>query len=116
MLKISNGVCPTRKNFIKIFLSRTSNGVHIFFFLIFSFSSTVREVSHKINGLRSLSIDQLSSLKSAAFSILKWESKDIVACKFKGDNLLCSNKNCCFLVIYRASASRSEGRKEGNLL
>ena len=75
---------------------------HIFFFLIFSFSPAVREVSHKINGLLSLSKDQFSSLKSEAFSVLKWESKGIVACRFKGDNLLCSNKNCCFLVIYRA--------------
>jgi len=58
-------------------------------------------MSHDINGLRSLSIDQLSSLKSEAFSILKRESKDIVACKFKGDNLLCSNKNCCFFVILK---------------
>ena len=68
---------------------------------MFSFSPTAKEVSHKINGLRSLSIDQLSSLKSEAFSILKRESKDVVACKFKGDNLLCSNKNCCFLVIFK---------------
>lgn len=65
----------------------------------FLFSSAVKEVSHKIKGLRSLSMDQSSSLKSEVFSILKRESKDVVACKFKGDNLLWSNKNCCFLVI-----------------
>jgi len=74
---------------------------HIFFFSIFYFFSAVKEVSQKINGLRSLSIDQLLSLKRKVFSILKRESKDVVACKFKGDSLLCSDKNCCFLVILK---------------
>ena len=60
-----------------------------------------KEVSHKINGLRSLSKDQLSSLKSEIFSILKRESKDAVACKSRGDSLLCSDKKCCFLVILK---------------
>ncbi len=82
---------------------------HNFLFLIFSFSSAVKEVSHKIKGLRSLSIDQSSFLKSEVFSILKRESKDIVACKFKGDNLLCSNKNCCFLVILKQKATLNRG-------
>ena len=39
-------------------------------------------------------MDQFSSLKSDAFSILKRESKEVVALKFSGDNLLCSSKNC----------------------
>ena len=73
--------------------------LYIFFFLIFAFSSEVKEVSHKINGLRSFSIDQLSSLKRDIFCVLKQESNGKVACRFKGDNLLWSNKNCCFLVI-----------------
>jgi hypothetical protein len=78
---------------------------HISFFLIFDFSSTVKEVSHIMNGLLSLSKDQLSSLKSEAFSILKRESKGVVACRFVGDSLLCSNKNCCFGVILNKNAT-----------
>ena len=54
-----------------------------------------------MNGLRSLSIDQLLSLKIDALSILKRESKDVVACRFEGDNLLCSDKNSCFLDIFK---------------
>ncbi len=46
----------------------------------------MEEVSHKTNGLLSLSIDQLSSLKSDAFSILKRESKRRFACKSEEDN------------------------------
>jgi len=64
---------------------------------IFFFSPYLEEVSHKINGLRSLSIDQFLFLKSDAFSIRKRESKGIVALRFAGDNLLCSSKNCSFL-------------------
>ena len=70
-------------------------------FLMSFFSSEVKEVSHKTNGLRSFSIDQLLSLKSDAFSILKRDSRYVVACRFSGDNWLCSNKNCCFLVILK---------------
>src|SRR3989338_9129702 len=66
---------------------------------MFFFSWSVKEVSHKRKGRRSLSIDQSSFLKSKVFSILKRESSDVVACKFKGDSLLWSNKNCCFGVI-----------------
>ena len=85
--------------------------LHMFsFFLIFSFSSRVREVSHKINGLRSLSIGQLLSLKSDALSALKQESKNIVACRCKGDNLLCSDKNCCFFVILHSGYTYSFGK------
>ena len=66
---------------------------------MFSFSKEVKEVNHKTNGLLNLSIDQLSSSKREAFSILKRDNKGIVACKFTGESLLCSNKNVCFLVI-----------------
>jgi len=45
-------------------------------------------------------MDQLLFLKSDGFSFLKRESKDIVACRFAGANLLCFNKNFCFLVIF----------------
>jgi len=62
--------------------------IYISFLLIFSFSSAVKEVNHKIKGLRSLSIGQSLSLKSEVFSILKRESKDVVVCKLKGDNTL----------------------------
>lgn len=79
--------------------------LHIFSFLIFSFPNGGKEVSQKTNGLRSLSTDQLSSLKRDAFSTLKRESMDSVACKFNGDNLLCSDKNCCFLVILKEKAT-----------
>jgi len=72
---------------------------HIFSFLIFSFPPDDKEVSHKINGLRILSIGQSLSLKIDALSILKRESKDIVACRFKGDSLLCSDKNSSFVVF-----------------
>ena len=73
---------------------------HNLFSLIYIFFLFRKDESHKINGLRSLSIGQLSSLKSEAFSILKRESKGIVACKFEGDSLLCSNKNCSLLVFW----------------
>ena len=80
---------------------RPASGIIFTFFVphqfMFSFSFDVKEVSHKTNGLRSLSMGQLLSLKSNAFSVLKRESKDIVACRFNGDNLLCSSKNCSFL-------------------
>ena len=56
--------------------------------VFFSFSCQTKEVSHKMKGLRSLSIDQFSSLNSDAFSILKRESRSGVACRFKGDSLL----------------------------
>ncbi len=85
---------------ISVFI-RVVRVFHISFLLIFSLFSAVKEISHEINGLRSLSKDQSLSLKSEAFSILKRESKDSVACRFKGDNLLCSDKNCCFLVIFK---------------
>jgi len=70
-------------------------------FWISSFSFGDKEVSQKINGLLSLSIDQLLSLNIFAFSILKRDSKAIVACKFMGDNLLCSDKKFSFFVIVR---------------
>ena len=73
---------------------------HNLFSLIYIFFLFRKDENHKINGLRSLSIDQLSFLKSEAFSILKRESKGIVACKFEGDSLLCSNKNCSLLVFW----------------
>jgi len=63
-----------------------------------------------MNGLRSLSIDQLLSLKIDAFSVLKRESKDVVACRFMGDNLLCSDKNCCFLDIFERKATFNYGK------
>jgi len=57
-----------------------------------------KEVSHRINGLLSLSMDQSfpSPSKRKAFSTLKRESKEMVARRFMGDNLLCSSKNCSF--------------------
>ena len=67
-----------------------------------SFSLGVRDVSQKMKGRRSLSMDQLLSLKSVAFSILKRVSMEAVACMSKEASLLCSDKNCCFLVIMRA--------------
>jgi hypothetical protein len=67
---------------------------------LFIFYAVFKEVSHKIKGLRSLSIDQLLFLKRAAFSFLKRESKDIVTCRCLGASLLCSDKNFCFLVIF----------------
>jgi len=73
---------------------------HNLFILIYIFFLFRKDESHTINGLRSLSISQLLSLKSEAFSILKRESKGIVACKFEGDSLLCSNKNCSLLVFW----------------
>ena len=87
--------------------------------LISLFSSVVKEVSHKINGRRSLSIDQLSSLKSVAFSVLKRASKKVVACKVKGDNLLWSNKNCCFFVMlpsYRFSPKKASPLLKNRLI
>ena len=62
-----------------------------------SFFPKSKEVSQKTNGLLSLSMDQVSSLKSEAFSFLKRESKGIVALRLAGDNLLCSFRNCSFL-------------------
>jgi len=44
-------------------------------------------------------MDQVSSLKSVAFSILKRESKGMVALRLTGDNLLCSSKNSSFLRL-----------------
>ena len=67
--------------------------------IFFDFFSNDREVSQKINGLRSLSTDQLSFLKSDALSTLKRESRGIVVCILKGDNLLCSDKNSSFVVF-----------------
>jgi len=93
--------CVSFSYFNKLSMTLSLSKGHIFFFLIFSFSSVVKEVSHRIKGLRSLSIDQSLSLNIFAFSILKRDSKSIVACKFEGDNLLCSDKNCCFLVIFK---------------
>ena len=93
---------PCHSGFVFVFFI-----FHIFFNLIFYltttfyFSSAFEDVSQKMNGLRSFSIDQSLSLKIAFFSILKRVNKSNVACKFVGDNLLCSNKNCCFLVILK---------------
>jgi hypothetical protein len=53
-----------------------------------------KEVSQQMNGLLSFSTGQSSPLKSDAFSALKRNSKEIVARKFEGANLLCSAKNC----------------------
>lgn len=69
---------------------------------MFSFSAGVKDASHIKKGLLNFSIDHSLSLKSIGFSIRKRESKDIVAFKPWGDNLLCSSKNCCFLVISKA--------------
>jgi len=73
--------------------------IFYYFFLIYSNIPSVEDVSHKIKGLRSLSIDHSSSLKRAGFSFLKDVSMANVVCKFDGDSLLCSNKKACFLVI-----------------
>ncbi len=94
-----------------------------------SFRSGVKDKSHKMNGLLCLSIDQSSPLlKTEVFSALKQESKGIVACRFDGDSLLCSSKNCSFLVIpisliipysfqnstIRLSLNRWQGRGDSN--
>lgn len=47
-------------------------------------------------------MDQSLSLKSSGLSILKRESKEIVACRLSGDSLLCSSKNFSFFVIVLA--------------
>jgi hypothetical protein len=66
--------------------------------LIYFFSfSKAKAVSHIIKGFRYFSMDQLSSLKSEALSILKRESKEVLALKLKGDDLLYCSKNSSFL-------------------
>ena len=65
---------------------------------IFARSSSENEVSHRINGSRSLSMLQSASLNSDALSIRKRESIDLVTCNFADASLLCSITNCCFLL------------------
>jgi len=65
---------------------------------IFFLSSKEKEVSQKIRGLLSFSIDQSVFLKSPGFSNLKRERASVVTCKLRGESLLCSRKNCCFLL------------------
>ena len=33
----------------------------------------------------------------------------MVVCKLSGDNLLCSNKNCFFLLIFKLKATLNDG-------
>jgi len=73
--------------------------VHSSLFYDFSFLSVGKERSHEIRGILSLSMDQSSSFKRGLFSSLKRLSKTKVACNFKGDNLLCSIKNCSLLIV-----------------
>ena len=78
-----------------------SNWLNYYFFslLMSCFSLVVKDVNQKMKGRRSLSMDQFLSLKSGALSVLKWDSKESVACISGEANRLCSSKNCCFFVI-----------------
>lgn len=67
----------------------------LMFFISFSFN----EVSHIINGRRTLSTDQSQFLQRPGFSTSKRESSFIVACKPSGDNLLCSAKKNSLVVM-----------------
>src|SRR3989344_3393424 len=77
------------------------NGINYTFLILMisSFSLGVSEVSQKMKGRRSLSMDQFLSLKRDAFSILNRVSMEAVACMSKEASRLCSDKNCCFFVI-----------------
>jgi len=121
--------------FQKLFAPRSVPAIIIIGFVLHDlFSQTYnlfllqdKEVSHRINGLLSLSMDQsfLSPSKRKAFSTLKRESREMVARRFMGDNLLCSSKNCSFLrcwfivfgvflnlgIIYQARPRRAKVEK-----
>ncbi|RLC34344.1 MAG: hypothetical protein DRZ76_02860 [Candidatus Nealsonbacteria bacterium] len=67
--------------------------------LISLLSLELKEVSQKMKGRRSLSRGHFLPLKSDGFSVLKRVSKDMVACRFSGDSLLCSARKFLFEVI-----------------
>ena len=84
--------------FIIILNSKTPRVAVFIVYHIFARSSSENEVSHRINGSRSLSMLQSASLNSDALSIRKRESIDLVTCNFADASLLCSITNCCFLL------------------